>query len=82
MKRAVDISRHTAWCAHDHSCGLHEHRGEPYRADHPGLGSFVMTRVQTADGRQHAEIRISIPLADRDPAAGGNCRWSISSCTT
>ena len=29
----------------------------------PGLGSFTLTRVRAANGREHAEIRLSIPLA-------------------
>jgi len=60
---------HTAWCAHDHSCGLAEHRSVPYRATHPGLGNITMVRVQNAAGRQHAELRISIPLATVERAA-------------
>ena len=61
--------KHTAWCANNHSCGMHEHRSEPLRAVHPGLGTLVVTRVQSADGRQHAEIRISVPLETADRAA-------------
>ncbi|MEV4515149.1 hypothetical protein AB0K00_40090 [Dactylosporangium sp. NPDC049525] len=61
--------QHTAWCAKDHSCGLYEHRSEPLRADHPGLGTLVITRVQTTDGRQYAEIRLSVPLVATDRVA-------------
>jgi hypothetical protein len=46
-----------------------EHRAEPIRMDIPGRGSVVLTRVQSADGRQHAEIRTSITLAAGDAAA-------------
>jgi hypothetical protein len=60
---------HTAWCAKDHSCGLVEHRSIPYRATHPGLGNITMVRVQSADGRQHAELRISVPLASVERVA-------------
>jgi hypothetical protein len=69
MNLARDNLRHTAWCARDHSCNGNEHRSQPFRADHPGLGSLVLTRVQTADGRQHAEVRISVPLAGADRTA-------------
>ncbi|GAB3823893.1 hypothetical protein ACFPIJ_62725 [Dactylosporangium cerinum] len=61
--------QHTAWCAKDHSCGMQEHRSDPYRAVHPGLGTLVVTRVQHADGRQFAEIRLSVPLVSTDRVA-------------
>jgi hypothetical protein len=67
LARRTDL--HTAWCARNHACNGGEHRSEPYRANHPGLGSVVMTRVQTGNGRQYAEIRLSIPLVDGEPAA-------------
>jgi hypothetical protein len=60
---------HPDWCAHNHTCGLGEHRAAPVRLDIPGRGSVVLTRVQGADGRQHAEIRTSITLAAGDVAA-------------
>jgi hypothetical protein len=60
---------HPDWCAHNHTCGLGEHRAQPVRLDIPGRGSVVLTRVQGADGRQHAEIRTSITLAAGDTAA-------------
>lgn len=60
---------HTDWCATDHRCGLGEHRADPLTTTMPGLGTFTLTRVQTANGRQHAEIRISIPLAAGDRPA-------------
>ncbi|GGM27724.1 hypothetical protein ACFFX1_11850 [Dactylosporangium sucinum] len=69
MNTRAMARQHTTWCARNHSCGATEHRSEPYRANHPGLGSLVMTRAQTADGRQYAEIRLNVPLASEEPAA-------------
>ena len=60
---------HPEWCAHNHTCGLGEHRAQPVRLTIPGRGCVVLTRVQGADGRQHAEVRTSIALADGDAAA-------------
>jgi hypothetical protein len=35
----------------------------------PGAGSVVLTRIQSADGRQHAEVRLSIVLPDQESQA-------------
>ena len=60
---------HPDWCAHTYTCGMGEHRAQPIRLDIPGRASVVLTRVQSANGRQHAEIRTSITLATGDQAA-------------
>jgi hypothetical protein len=60
---------HPDWCARGHRCGLGEHRAEPITLAVPGCGGVVLTRVQGANGRQHAEIRARIVLADGEPAA-------------
>jgi hypothetical protein len=70
--------QHTAWCAKDHSCGMDEHRGVPVRAVHPGLGTMVVTRVQNPDGRQYAEIRLSVPLVSTDRVARRQLHTAMS----
>jgi dihydroorotase-like cyclic amidohydrolase len=67
--RTQDLHRHTDWCASNHSCHLGEHRAEPITRTLPGMGTFTLTRVQAVNGREHAEIRISIPLAAGTTAA-------------
>jgi hypothetical protein len=70
-RRVADDTRggHPEWCAHTHACGMGEHRAQPIRLDIPGRGCVVLTRVQSANGRQHAEIRTSVALATGDTAA-------------
>ncbi|HEX6500169.1 MAG TPA: hypothetical protein VF054_14220 [Micromonosporaceae bacterium] len=59
---------HPDWCAQGHRCGLGEHRAEPLTVAVPGAGSVVLTRVQDATGRGHAEVwmRIDLPTDDHD----------------
>jgi hypothetical protein len=63
------MSRHPAWCARGHRCGLGEHRADPVVIDSPELGRVVLVRVADSRGRQHAEISIRLALADAEPAA-------------
>jgi hypothetical protein len=61
--------RHPDWCAQGHRCGLGEHRSDPITVTIPGAGTAVLTRVQTADGADHADIRLSAALPADDHAA-------------
>ncbi len=63
------MNPHTDWCAGGHRCAMGEHRAEPISLTVPGAGSFVLTRVLATTGRQHAEIRLSVILADHEPHA-------------
>lgn len=56
------VRGHPDWCAHDHTCGLGEHRAQPVILDAPGRGRLVITRVRAANGRQHVEVRSRIVL--------------------
>jgi hypothetical protein len=71
MNRNPDAGRHTDWCARNHHCAvaLGEHRAEPIALRIPGAGSAVLTRVRTADGTEHADIRLTITLPDNQPHA-------------
>ncbi|MFF5229989.1 hypothetical protein [Dactylosporangium sp. NPDC000521] len=69
---AVD-RRHTDWCARGHRCGLGEHRADPLTIDVPGLGRALLTRVRAADGREHAEVTLTVALASAEPVA----RWQL-----
>jgi hypothetical protein len=60
---------HADWCAEGHRCGLGEHRSAPHVVEVPGAGRVVLTRVQGRDGRGHAEIRATVPLAADEPRA-------------
>ena len=62
---------HTDWCARDHRCGiaLGEHRSPDIIVNLPGAGRALLTRVLTADGADHAEIRMRIVLPAHEPAA-------------
>ncbi|MET8147677.1 hypothetical protein ACIBSW_07100 [Actinoplanes sp. NPDC049668] len=68
-----DATAHTDWCAQDHRCNLGEHRSPETIVDLPGHGRTVVTRVRTADGREHAEIRARIALHSTDTGA----RWQL-----
>ena len=57
---------HPEWCAGGHRCNLGEHRADPAVVVLPGVGRLVLTRVQGADGRQHAEIRATVRLPEHD----------------
>lgn len=61
--------RHPDWCAQGHLCGLGEHRARPIALEHPGLGRVVLTRVRARDGREHAEVRLTVALAGTEPVA-------------
>jgi hypothetical protein len=67
MSRRPDL--HTDWCARDHRCNHAEHRSDAIMVDLPGHGRAVLTRVRTADGREHAELRLRVALAPAEPAA-------------
>lgn len=60
---------HPEWCAQGHRCGFGEHRAQPITLDAPGLGRVVLTRVQGSDGREHAEVRLTVALASAEPIA-------------
>lgn len=57
---------HPDWCAGGHRCNLGEHRADPVVVDVAGVGRLVLTRVLGRDGRQHADIRVTVELADVD----------------
>jgi hypothetical protein len=60
-------SQHTSWCAGAHHCGHGEHRAAPVTITTPG--TVTLTRIRTPAGDQWAEIRLSVVLADHEPAA-------------
>lgn len=57
--------QHPAWCRRGHYCAAGEHRAEPATISRPGTGSVVLTRVSTGR-REHAEVRMSVALAQGD----------------
>ncbi|GAA2599069.1 hypothetical protein GCM10010399_32250 [Dactylosporangium fulvum] len=61
--------QHPDWCAGGHRCNLGEHRADPLTVDVPGLGRAVLTRVRAADGREHAEVTLTVALAAAEPVA-------------
>ncbi|MFG2037326.1 hypothetical protein [Dactylosporangium sp. NPDC048998] len=63
------MKRHPDWCARGHRCGLGEHRADPLTIAIPGYGRATLTRVRGADGREHAEVRLTVALADVEPYA-------------
>ena len=69
MKLTDPALRHTDWCSQGHPCGLGEHRSYPISMVVPGSGSLVLTRVRSANGSQHAELRFSINLPGDDAQA-------------
>ena len=60
---------HPDWCAQGHRCQLGEHRAEPLALAIPGLGRATLTRVRGTDGREHAEVTLTVALADAEPCA-------------
>ncbi|QDY10236.1 hypothetical protein FJK98_26380 [Micromonospora sp. HM134] len=68
-RRRTGPDHHTEWCARDHRCNLAEHRSAEILVDLPGHARAVLVRVRASDGREHAEIRVRVALADVDPAA-------------
>nr|BFE55660.1 hypothetical protein GCM10020063_001860 [Dactylosporangium thailandense] len=65
----IDPRRHTDWCAGGHRCNLGEHRADPLVIAVPGLGRALLTRVRGRDGREHAEVTLTVALAEDEPAA-------------
>jgi hypothetical protein len=63
--------RHVDWCAGGTSCELGEHRSHPHTIGLPGAGRIVITRVRTASGREHAEVRLTLSLAGEESQARG-----------
>jgi hypothetical protein len=59
----TDTREHPDWCGKGHRCGLGEHRAQPVSLYAPGRGVLVLTRVRSADGREHVEVRTRIRLA-------------------
>ncbi|MEV4136259.1 hypothetical protein AB0J72_29335 [Dactylosporangium sp. NPDC049742] len=60
---------HPDWCAGGHRCNLGEHRADPLVVSVPGLGRALLTRVRAADGREHAEVTLTVALAAAEPYA-------------
>lgn len=56
------VPGHTDWCARDHRCGLGHHRAEEI-VMRVGTAHGILTRVQGRDGRQWAEITLSLPIS-------------------
>nr|WP_246655712.1 hypothetical protein [Dactylosporangium vinaceum] len=63
------MTPHTSWCAGGHRCSLGEHRADPLVVDIPRQGRIALTRVRSAAGREHAEIRLTVALAVTEPHA-------------
>jgi hypothetical protein len=78
MTRPNHPDRHPDWCAQGHRCGLGEHRADPITITVPGAGGAVLTRIRAADGRQHAEIRLTIAL----PAPETQARLRLAALLT
>jgi hypothetical protein len=76
------MNAHTGWCAGGHRCTLGEHRAHPITLHVPGAGSLVVTRVRQASGTEHAEVRLSVVLADSEPAARHQLTALITHLTT
>jgi hypothetical protein len=66
-------SSHLWWCARDHRCAgvLGEHRAQDIVINVPGTGRAVLTRVRSADGAEHAEIRVRVKLPAHEAYARG-----------
>lgn len=60
---------HPDWCARGHHCGLGEHRAAPIAWNVPGAGTAVLTRVLTANGIEHLDVRLSITLPGNEAHA-------------
>ena len=77
---------HPQWCTQDHRCTAGrvggEHRADPHTVRIPGAGSFVLTRVRTADtGVEHAEVRLSVTLPDNEADARARLAALLSHLT-
>jgi hypothetical protein len=66
-RRSRAETPHTAWCARDHRCGVHEHRSPDITADGIG-GRAWLTRVRAGE-REYVEIRARIPLHSNESVA-------------
>lgn len=66
--------KHPDWCSADWRCSLGEHRSDPMVTDVAGAGRAVVTRVLGADGREWAEVRVRLALADVEQRA----RWQLA----
>lgn len=67
--RSARRAGHTDWCARDHRCNLGEHRSDDIVVDLPARARAVLVRARTANGRDHADIRIRVALAPTELAA-------------
>lgn len=65
---------HPEWCPADWRCSLGEHRSTPMVTDVDGAGRAIVTRVQDRSGREWAEVRVRLALADVEPRA----RWQLA----
>jgi hypothetical protein len=63
------MTRHPQWCARGHQCGLGEHRAQPITLNAPDVGRVILTRVRAANGREHAEVRLTVALATTESQA-------------
>ncbi|WP_433215707.1 hypothetical protein ACQP00_06355 [Dactylosporangium sp. CS-047395] len=63
------MTPHTSWCAGGHRCSLGEHRADPIVITAPNIGAVTLTRVRAANGREHAEVRLTVALAPTELAA-------------
>ena len=68
-RAALNPDQHSDWCAAGHRCNLGEHRADPLVIDVPGLGRALLTRVRGRDGREHAEVTLTVALANAEPVA-------------
>jgi hypothetical protein len=68
-RTALRPGKHPDWCAGGHRCNLGEHRADPLAVTIPGLGRALLTRVRATDGREHAEVTLTVALAAAEPHA-------------
>jgi hypothetical protein len=66
---------HAAWCAGGY-------RAFPVTVAIPGVGRAVPTRVRTAEGAKHAEIRLSVTLPDQESHARARLTALLTHLTT
>ena len=70
----VTVQTCPPWCGSGHRCGLGEHRSTPHLVDIAGAGRAVVVRVRDWRGREWAEVRVRLELADVEPRA----RWQLA----
>ena len=68
-RAALRVGEHPEWCAGGHRCNLGEHRADPLIIAIPGYGRATLTRIRASDGREHAEVRLTVALAEAEPCA-------------